>query len=150
MTDFYQPKHLIVYADDDPDDLSLVRDSFNKYSRNVDLVTFEEGYGLVRYLASRSSLEAAPCLIIIDINMPGMNGKDTLLKLREIDRYRDTPVVLFTTSSQPEDKAFARAHGAGFMTKPLTYNQMDLITDQFIEHCTDEIKKNIQREIGDR
>lgn len=148
MTQALPSKHLVVYADDDHDDLELVRESFDKYARNVELVSFEDGRKTLQFLKKLIQENTTPCLIILDINMPGMDGRDLLKTIREMDHFQDTPIVLFTTSSQPNDKSYARQYNAGFMTKPLSFKQMDLITDQFIEHCADDIKKKIRRQIG--
>jgi CheY-like chemotaxis protein len=79
--------------------------------------------------------------------MPRLNGKETLLKIRNMDRFEDIPVVLFTTSTFPLDRSFAEKYKAGFITKPIDMRQMGKIADEFIEHCTDEIKKNIHKKI---
>lgn len=138
-------KNIVLYADDDYDDLELVRDAFKQHSKNVDLVTVTDGFEVLSFLKNLSPLDAAPCLIILDINMPRLNGKDTLVQLRQMERFKDVPTILFTTSTQPQDKAFAHQYKAGFLTKPIDITQLDLIADQFIQHCTDEIKRNISK-----
>ncbi|OLY95671.1 hypothetical protein BUE76_00175 [Cnuella takakiae] len=60
-------------------------------------------------------------MIVLDLNMPVMNGREALSKLRSIPRYSDTPVVVFATSSSPSDRDFVTALGAQFITKPLGY-----------------------------
>lgn len=142
------PVHYIIYADDDQDDLELIRECFDKYTRNVELMTFENGYTVYNYLNSLPATDPTPCLVILDINMPVMDGKEVALKLRRLKRFESVPILLFTTSSQPHDKIFARQFDIGFMTKPLHYHQMELISESFIEHCTDEIKKLIQKKVG--
>ena len=79
--------------------------------------------------------------------MPVMNGKEALVKIRQMERFEGIPVVLFTTSSQPQDRTFAESYNAGFMTKPLDLKQMEHVTDQFINHCAEEIRKKIRRPI---
>jgi CheY-like chemotaxis protein len=147
MTKAIPPKYIVLYADDDPDDVQLVTESFEKYANNVEVVALENGQDVLAYLDQISALDPSPCLIILDINMPMLTGKDVLLRVREMERYNDVPVILFTTSSMPLDKAFAKKYNAGFITKPLTSSQMASITNEFIEHCSDEIKKNIKREL---
>ncbi|GAC1419539.1 MAG: hypothetical protein NVS1B13_21310 [Flavisolibacter sp.] len=139
--------HTVVYADDDSDDLELVQQSFEQHTMNVKVVTFKNGSHVLSYLLSLTPLEPTPCLIILDINMPIINGKEVLMRLRQVDRLHTVPVVLFTTSSLPLDQDFAHQYNAGFITKPLGIKQMEMITDQFIEHCADEIKKNIRKQI---
>ena len=148
MTKSTTPRNIVLYADDDPDDLELVQESFAKYSNNVDVITYRDGNQALNYLRNLGELEPAPCLIILDINMPFMSGKEVLVKIREMERFKSIPVVLFTTSSMPLDKSFAKRYDAGFITKPLDINQMEFITQEFIEHCADEIKKNIRKHLS--
>src|SRR5215213_8857668 len=91
---------------------------------------------------------ASPCLFILDINMPRLDGKETLRRLRRIDSFAEVPAVLFSTSSLPSDANFAKNLNAGFVTKPLHTNQVHMIINEIIEHCSDEVKKNIRRKNG--
>ncbi|GEO10400.1 response regulator [Segetibacter aerophilus] len=141
-------KNIVLYADDDIDDIQLVRDAFSEYSQNVKLVTVEDGLEALSFLKNLSSDDPAPCLIILDINMPRMDGKEALVKIRQMKRFEDIPSILFTTSSQKRDKDFAEKYNAGFLTKPIDFTQMDIIARKFIEHCSDDIKKNITREFN--
>ena len=49
MTQSLPPKGLVLYADDDPDDIDLVSEAFSEYAQNVELVTFSDGIELLRY-----------------------------------------------------------------------------------------------------
>jgi CheY-like chemotaxis protein len=147
MTKPVAPKNIVLYADDDSDDLELVQESFSLYSNNVEVVTVRDGSQALSWLQRLSQDETAPCLIILDINMPFMDGKEVLKRLRTISRFESIPVVLFTTSSLPQDQSFAQNYNAGFVTKPLDVSQMEVITELFIDHCADEIKKNIRRHL---
>lgn len=138
-------KHLVLYADDDRDDIRFVEEAFSENILNIELVTVENGQQALEFLNNLTVFDPNPCLIILDINMPRLNGKDALVQLRQMERFAKTPVVLFSTSSHPSDKQFASRYHAGFVTKPLDGKQMKIIADQFIEHCDDEIRKNIQR-----
>lgn len=141
-------KHIVLYADDDPDDLMLVTEAFNRYANNVKMVTASDGKEALSFLENLSEKDPSPCLIILDINMPRLNGKEALKKIRQIKRFQNIPVVLFTTSSFHADKEFASQHNASFITKPLDVRHLEMIADQFIDHCSDDIKKNISRNIG--
>lgn len=147
MTKPATPKNIVFYADDDIDDLELVQDAFARYSNNVEVVTAKNGIQASAYLEALGEKDPAPCLIILDINMPLLNGKEVLKKVRSNPRFESIPVVLFTTSSQPQDQEFAKKFNAGFVTKPLDVSQMEVITELFIDHCTDEIKKNIRKHL---
>ena len=145
MTRYTTPKNFVIYADDDPDDIELVEDAFKQFAKNVEVVTFRDGSQALSYLRNLADGDLIPCLVILDINMPVLNGKETLVKLRQLERYEAVPVVLFTTSSMPVDKNFAKQYKAGFVTKPLGYEQMEMIAKKFIDHCTEEIQKKIRR-----
>lgn len=148
MTQTPSPKHLVLYADDDKDDIKFVEDAFSEHILNIELVAVEDGQQAIDYLESLTVVDPNPCLIILDINMPRLNGKEALINIRTMERFKNTPVVLFSTSSLPQDKQFATKNDAGFITKPLDSRQMQFITDQFIEHCDDEIKRNIQKKFN--
>lgn len=147
MTRPLTSKNIVLYADDDPDDLDLVKEAFAQYSNNVEVVTVTEGNKALAYLKSLGKDDPSPCLIILDINMPVLDGKELLKKIRTNSRFDAVPVVLFTTSSLPFDQEFAKKYNAGFITKPLEVSQMQEIIELFINHCTDEIKRNIRRSL---
>lgn len=147
MTQSLPPKSLVLYADDDADDRELLADAFQEYSSVIDLVTFEDGLSLLDFLR-HSPLGLFPCLIILDINMPGINGKHVLQKIRTTERFADVPVVVFTTSTLPSEAAFAKAYDAGFVTKPLYTAQIKEIISQLIDHCTDEVKERVRGQEG--
>ncbi|MFL5741603.1 MAG: response regulator [Flavisolibacter sp.] len=142
------PRNLVLYADDDVEDRQLIRDAFDEFSNSIDLLDFEDGAGLLRYVEQLEALQPKPCLIIIDINMPRLDGKETLRRLRKLDGFEDVPAVLFSTSTLPSEAAFARCFNAGFVTKPLHTTQIQQIVDVLMEHCNDEIKKRLHRNKG--
>ncbi len=145
MTQALPPKSLVLYADDDADDIELIIAAFNDHSQNVELITFADGLQLLHYIENIDPFQPAPCLIILDINMPRLSGKETLIRLRLINGFEDVPAVLFSTSSMPTDHAFAKSYNAGFVTKPLLTQQVHIIIDQLIDNCTDEVKKKIRK-----
>jgi CheY-like chemotaxis protein len=142
------PKNIVFYADDDSDDLDLVQDAFARFTKNVEVVTAKDGVQALSYLQSLNLQSPTPCLIILDINMPILNGRDVLKKIKEMPHLLTVPVVLFSTSSSTLDKEFARRYNAGFVTKPLDVSQMQMITELFVDHCSDEIKRNIRRHLS--
>jgi CheY-like chemotaxis protein len=141
MTKALPPKSLVLYADDDTDDIDLVRELFTPYELLIDLVTFSNGKALLNYLHRQPALHPRPCLIILDVNMPVMGGTQTLKALRQLDDYTDVPVVLFTTSTQPHEAAYAEAHGAGFITKPVHTAQLQQLVDSMLHYCTTASRK---------
>lgn len=128
-------RNIILYAEDDEDDQLLVKENLLNYSSEIEIVIRNNGVDAVSYLNSLSPSEPAPCLIILDINMPKMNGIEALKQIRKNKRFAETPAILFTTSSQLPDKNFATQYNAGFITKPIDAKQMKRIAETFIDHC---------------
>jgi CheY-like chemotaxis protein len=145
MTKSLPPKNFILYADDDPDDRSLMEELFEEHAEIIELLTFPDGAELLQYLQHSDDRGPKPCLIILDINMPGLNGKRVLKDIREMQGYEEVPVVFFTTSTLPSEAAFARSFNAGFITKPLSKKQLHHIFDHLLDHCTEEVKRRINK-----
>jgi CheY-like chemotaxis protein len=82
-----------------------------------------------------------PCLVILDINMPVMNGKETLQAIRSHSQLNSLSVVLFSTSNNPADAAFAEKLDAVLITKPIEYSDLEKIAQLFVEQCNFEINK---------
>ncbi len=147
MTKPLSSKNIVLYADDDLDDLQLVQDAFTAYSNNVEVLTFTDGLKILHHLENSGSTQPKPCLIILDINMPRLTGKEVLIEIRNSKEYKDVPVVLFSTSSLQQEKEFARTLNAGFITKPIDLRHMEIIAAEFIEHCSQDIQKQIRKEL---
>jgi CheY-like chemotaxis protein len=144
MTDSISKKSLVLYADDDLDDVQLISDAFSIYHKSVELICFGNGADLVAFMGQQESFAPTPCLVILDVNMPVMSGKEALVALRSEPRFSKVPVVLFTTSNLPSERQFAQAYDAGFIVKPLHYEQMRIIAEQMVDHCDDDIKKRLR------
>jgi CheY-like chemotaxis protein len=83
-----------------------------------------------------SVVRICPCLILLDINMPGMDGRETLIRIKQDDRLRHIPAAMFSTSSSTFDQEFAAKWSARFFTKPLVYSEMEKMVDAFVALCT--------------
>lgn len=134
-------KHTILYAEDDLDDLFMIRQAFEQFDGSTQLVHTSNGFEALEQLNKAKENKHLPCLIILDINMPGMNGREALIRVRQSEDFKDIPVVLFTTSSSELDKAFAKKWGAEFITKPLVYSELEELAKRFISLCTSSVSE---------
>jgi len=134
-------KHIILYVEDDLDDVYIVQQAFEQYNDSIAVVNACNGLKALEYLNGLSNNELCPCLIILDMNMPGMDGRETLVALKQSSKLRDIPVVVFTTSSNLPDKEFARKWGAGFITKPIIYAELNTLAKNFVDTCESEVLK---------
>ena len=136
-------KHFLVYCDDDEDDLLLVKEALSPFDSSLAVYLFVSGQEAYDFLLEAERKEQKPCLVILDMNMPGLSGRELLPILRSLSFFDDVPIILFTTSSSQHDHRFALTHNAGFVTKPVTFTQMELIAEGFLSHCSPEIKERI-------
>ena len=130
-------KLTILYAEDDLDDLDMVKLAFES-KEDIEIIHANDGNEALAYLDGLANGQL-PCLIILDINMPGMDGRQTLIQLKQHDTYKNIPVVMFTTSNSPTDIEFARKYGADFVTKPLRFDEIENLVTVFADRCKVEI-----------
>ena len=117
-------KHRILIVDDDADDREIIRDAFLSATDDQDYVYIENGDKLLEYLSQNEDGDV-PSLIMLDLNMPGKDGRETLKELKGSRRYHAIPTIVFTTSSSQRDKQMVYDLGANcFITKPDTFNKL--------------------------
>lgn len=106
-------------VDDDQDDQLFIRSAFSQLRPPIQVTTLDDGEELLLHIEKTPSL---PHLILLDLNMPRLNGFETLARLRDLPTYSQLPVIVLTTSSSQEEREKALAAGASaFFTKPTTY-----------------------------
>lgn len=138
-------RYVVLYADDDEDDLELVSEAFSQFGSEIELVTAMDGLEAISYLNNLPPEHPAPCLIILDINMPRLDGREVFRKIRQMDRFTKTPVVFFTTSNFDGDKSYALQNNAGLITKPLDMRQMSQIAETFVRYCTEDVQEILRK-----
>lgn len=118
----------VLIADDDPDDRMLLNEAFAEVHPQWDLFFVADGEELLNQLKIKTE---TPDLIILDLNMPKVDGKAALKKIKENPIFKDIPTVIWTTSNSPEDKELCLKLGAKkFITKPNEYHRIiDIIGD---------------------
>jgi len=120
----------IVMADDDLDDQLLVADAFEEARLENRLDFVENGEELLAYLRRQGKYahllgEPLPGLILLDLNMPRMDGRQALMEIRADDQLRRIPVVLLTTSEADGDMAQGYDLGANsYVVKPVNFEDL--------------------------
>ncbi len=114
---------LVLIADDDADDRVLLAEALQNDCLHARVEQVENGEELMARLQSR---EPRPDLILLDLNMPLMCGREVLAVLKSDARWRAIPVVVLTTSSAIEDIELSQRLGvSAFITKPASVNDFD-------------------------
>jgi CheY-like chemotaxis protein len=118
----------ILMADDDPDDRLFAREALEESRLANDLHFVEDGEELLDYLLHRGKYTDAehaprPGLILLDLNMPRMDGREALHRIKENEHLRAIPIVILTTSRAEEDIFRSYNLGANsFISKPVTFD----------------------------
>lgn len=113
----------ILLADDDQEDRELIADAFAEIGMPDSIHFVEDGEAALGYLEGLSQTDL-PSLIILDLNMPKLNGTQTLRALKADHRYKDITVVIYSTSINPLEKEACLLAGAhSYVTKPLLYKE---------------------------
>ncbi len=109
--------NLILYADDDTDDRSWVSEACKILNCSLNINFVENGRQVIDYL--KSQVTRLPSLIVLDLNMPEMDGRQTLQYLKSNPYYKEIPVAIVSTSGNKIDKEVCKRLGASlYITKP--------------------------------
>lgn len=119
----------VLLVEDDPGDVLMTREAFehNKVANRLSVVN--DGVAAMDFLRKRGEHVDAvtPDLILLDLNLPRMDGREVLAELKEDPELRRIPVVVLTTSEAEEDVARSYSlYANAFVTKPVDF-------DRFIE-----------------
>jgi CheY-like chemotaxis protein len=122
-------KHTILLVEDDELDVISVQRSLKKLEHPIELHTAYNGKEALEML-TQNKLSVLPDVILLDLNMPKMNGIEFLKTLRNHSRLKDIKVFIMTTSSESSDRLSAEEMGvSGYIIKPLNFNDNSKRTD---------------------
>lgn len=124
-------KPVILWVDDDADDAELFRHGFEDLQTRHLLVQVWDGLEALAYLKQQEG-KTKPALIVLDINMPMMNGMELLAALKRNPTYRGIPVVMVSTSNSEEDRAFCERFHVMIMEKPTTAEGIKMMVQQLV------------------
>ena len=130
-------RQFIMVAEDDADDRYLMQTALEE-SGFKELVTFvDNGVELIHHLESIDDTKGVafyPKLIILDLNMPKMDGREVLKKIKTNDIFKKIPVVVFSTTKNQIEVQRCYDLGANtYIVKPVSY---DILVETIREVCT--------------
>src|SRR5688500_15183473 len=133
-------KFLIVMVDDDLDDLELMHRGLKDSSKaQVEIIALYNGLQLMDYLLRRESyrnIKTNPDLILLDLNMPLMDGFETLKEIKKQNHLNTIPLYVITTSRSRDDKTKALELGAtGFYSKGSSSKDIRKIMQEICFEC---------------
>jgi len=118
---------VILMVEDDLADQKLIKISLRSEKVANDLYTVqtgEEGLDFLYHSGNYSDGTPQPDLILLDLNMPGMGGKEFLRRIKEDERLKQIPVVILTTSEAEKDIIDSyKLQASGYVHKPVTLEE---------------------------
>ena len=137
---------VLVMADDDPADCLLTEKALRKADITCPLYVVHDGAELMDYLTHRGdyadpAAAPRPSLILLDLNMPKVNGTEVLERLRDEPELRSIPVVVLTTSDEERDVASSYALGANaYLVKPSAFDDMVSVAEVVKAHWLEAVR----------
>jgi CheY-like chemotaxis protein len=126
----------ILLVDDDPDDRAIVKDALAKLNAANTICCAENGEVALGLLNDNANAIHSLCLIVLDLNMPKMNGTQTLKNLKSDKRFQHIPVIIYSTSINPLEKEKCMMLGAhSYITKPISYRESMDTAQLFLDLC---------------
>lgn len=128
-----KPTQPVLLVEDDDVDILSIRRAFQELKIPNPLIVKSNGEEALDYLNSLE--EVFPAIILLDLNMPKINGLEFLQRYKSIDRIKWIPAVVLTTSANHRDVQAAYGNqAAGYIIKPLNFNDFKLIVRNIFDY----------------
>jgi CheY-like chemotaxis protein len=116
----------VLLVEDDPGDVLLTREAFEHQKVANRLHVVNNGEDAIAFLRKQGEYADAPepDLVLLDLNLPGMHGREVLAAVKEDSHLQTIPVVVLTTSEAEEDVLRSyRLHANAYVTKPVDFDR---------------------------
>lgn len=123
----------VLLVEDDPGDVLMTREAFEDYKVRNNLYVATNGVEAMQFLQKQGEHADAPTpdLILLDLNLPKMDGREVLAAVKENPELRSIPVVVLTTSEAEEDIARSYSlHANAYVTKPVDFERFVSVVQQ--------------------
>lgn len=116
----------IVLAEDNPGDVLLVREALASHGFEFELVVHEDGEGMMKFieLLDFDHVELLPDVVLLDLNLPRVDGEQILRRIRASGKFAQIPVIIVTSSDSPQDREMtARFAKTYYFRKPADFDE---------------------------
>ena len=125
-------KQTILCVDDDVDDLHLLQKAIHVTGPGFDIIEAYNGVEAIEQLQRMKQEGNLPALIVLDINMPKMDGRETLVSIKNDIQLAEIPVVILSTSSSILDRIFFHKKNIEYITKPIHFDTLLAIAGKLL------------------
>jgi len=122
----------VLLVDDDPGDIELTKASLEACKLVLDIAVVSDGEKAMEYLRRQGEYAniVLPDVVLLDLNMPRMDGREVLKAMKDDPVLRTIPVVILTTSDADKDVVAAYASGANcYVSKPMGLQQFSKVVN---------------------
>lgn len=129
----------LLVVEDSNEDFKMLHRLIRRMAVQNPIYRCTNGDEVLDYLRQEGSYRDAqdaprPSVILLDLNLPGTDGRSTLTELKRDGDLKEIPVVIFTTSSAPKDIDFCYQTGANaYLVKPVDHNELQKTIQTFVE-----------------
>ncbi|MCX7593916.1 MAG: response regulator [Fischerella sp.] len=136
-TKHYEP---LLIAEDSDEDFELLQLLMQQMQVQNPIYRCTNGDKVLDFLYQEgdycnSDVAPRPAAILLDLNLPGTDGRDVLEQVKKDQKLKEIPIVVFTTSSNPKDIEFCYQKGAnGYLIKPLDSDELEKTVQAFVDY----------------
>jgi CheY-like chemotaxis protein len=132
---------IILHIDDDPDDRYLVKRAITSIDPSIILREAQNGKKAIEFLNQARLFGDLPDLIILDINMPVMDGRDTYKEINKDPELSLIPIIVFTTSFNDTELDHWKERNIEIVTKPASFDDFTISIKNMLAYPDQQLKK---------
>jgi CheY-like chemotaxis protein len=135
-----RPNEALLVAEDSNEDFRMLQRLMRRMAVQNPIYRCKTGDEVLDFLYQVGDYQSPdvaprPSVILLDLNLPGIDGRDVLERLKQDISYREIPIVVFTTSANPKDIELCYQRGAnGYLVKPMDSSELEKIVQAFVEY----------------
>lgn len=135
-----RPNEPLLVAEDSNEDFRMLQRLMRRMTVKNPIYRCTTGDEVLDFLYQvgnyqSSDLAPRPSVILLDLNLPGIDGRDVLERLKQDKSFKEIPIVVFTTSANPQDIELCYQRGAnGYLIKPMDSSELEKTVQAFVEY----------------
>lgn len=136
-------KASILLVEDNEGDIVLINEAFEEASASNELIVLKDGYDAIRFLKKEEDYQevVTPDLILLDLNLPRINGIELLKRIKNDLVLKTIPVIIFTTSNAEKDILQAyENHANWYVRKPANFSDLITLVQKMINFWIDNVE----------
>jgi CheY-like chemotaxis protein len=133
----------LLVVEDSNEDFNILKRLMRRLDVKNPIYRCNDGDEVLNYLYREGVYDnpnaaPRPSVILLDLNLPGIDGRYVLERIKQDTTFKQIPIVIFTTSSNPKDIELCYQKGAnGYLIKPTDYQQLQNIMRAFVDYWLD-------------